>query len=161
VRNRIAGYGEMAPDQILANPMNHRRHPGAQLDAFRGALREVGFVQAVIVNRTTSHLIDGHMRVEEALRQGIPKIPVVFVDLDEREERAVLASFDSIGELAYRDNDALRALLDSFTVADAEFNAFLQGLDKPLPDLDPPQDPPGNSGPGLTTCPQCGHTFTK
>lgn len=31
-RNRIAGAGEEAPDQLLANPANWRIHPKAQQD---------------------------------------------------------------------------------------------------------------------------------
>ena len=67
-RNRIAGSGEESPDQLLANPRNFRRHPKHQQDALRGVLAEVGWVQDVIVNRTTGHLVDGHLRVELAMR---------------------------------------------------------------------------------------------
>lgn len=33
LRSRIVGEGMEAPDQLLANPNNWRRHPKAQLDA--------------------------------------------------------------------------------------------------------------------------------
>ena len=38
VQSRIIGHGEAAPDQLLANPLNFRRHPGHQLDALRDHL---------------------------------------------------------------------------------------------------------------------------
>ena len=46
-RSRIAGSGEEAPDQLLANPSNWRIHPKAQQDALVGALDQVGWVGQV------------------------------------------------------------------------------------------------------------------
>ncbi len=69
-RNRIVGTGEVAPDELLANPRNWRTHPALQRAALRGSLTEVGWVQQVLVNQRTGHLVDGHARVEEALGRG-------------------------------------------------------------------------------------------
>lgn len=80
------GSGEEAPDQLLAHPSNWRSHPKAQQQALAGMLGEVGWVQQVLVNRRTGHLVDGHRRVEEALSHGQPTIPVLYVDLDPDEE---------------------------------------------------------------------------
>ena len=65
--NRITGHGEEAPDQLLANPSNWRNHPKAQREALREVLDSVGYVAQVIVNQRTGQLVDGHLRVEEAL----------------------------------------------------------------------------------------------
>ncbi len=62
-RNRIVGHGEEDADQLLANPANWRIHPRAQRDALAGVLSEVGWVQDVIINRRTGHVVDGHLRV--------------------------------------------------------------------------------------------------
>ncbi len=43
-RSRIVGMEDVAPDQLLAHPLNWREHPGAQRDALRGSLAEVGWV---------------------------------------------------------------------------------------------------------------------
>src|SRR5438128_1559091 len=102
-RNRIVGTGEQAPDQLVANPRNWRTHPGPQRDALRGSLAEVGWVQQVLVNQRTGHVVDGHARVEEALSRKEPSVPVLYVDLDEAEEALVLATLDPIGAMAGRD----------------------------------------------------------
>lgn len=68
-QNRIIGYGEESPDQLLANPHNHRIHPKRQQQALKGSLDTLGYIQTVIVNKTTGHIVDGHLRVEMALRQ--------------------------------------------------------------------------------------------
>jgi hypothetical protein len=51
LRNRIVGSGTLAPEKLLANPLNWRGHPRRQEEAVEGALEEVGWVQDVIVNR--------------------------------------------------------------------------------------------------------------
>lgn len=47
LRSRIVGEGMEAPDQLLANPMNWRRHPKEQLAALEGMLEAVGWVRAI------------------------------------------------------------------------------------------------------------------
>lgn len=128
LRSRIVGEGEVAPDQLLANPLNWRTHPTAQVDALEGLLKEVGWVQRVIVNRRTGHVVDGHARVSLALRRNEAAIPVVYVDLTESEERLVLAALDPIGGLAGTDADTLDALLDGLETGDADLDAFLATL---------------------------------
>lgn len=89
-RSRIVGEGSEAPDQLLANPLNWRVHPKEQVDALEGLLSQVGWVQRVIVNKRTGHVVDGHARVALALRRNEPALPVLYVDLAEDEERRAL-----------------------------------------------------------------------
>ena len=96
-RNRIVGSGEEAPDQLLANPANWRVHPKAQQEALAGVLDQVGWVQQVLVNRRTGHVVDGHLRVALALSSGAPTVPVLYVDLEPEEEALVLATLDPLG----------------------------------------------------------------
>lgn len=110
-RSRIVGHGEEAPDQLLANPMNWRTHPGFQQNALSAVLDDVGIVQNIIVNRRTGHLVDGHLRVMLAMRSEQAMIPVVYVDLDEAEEAKILATLDPIGALAQTDQEILDGLL--------------------------------------------------
>ncbi len=128
LRSRIVGEEDVAPDQLLANPANWRRHPKEQHAALEGMLRAVGWVQRVIVNRRTGHVVDGHLRVEVALRRGEPTIPVLYVDLSDQEERVVLAAIDPIGGLAETDQDMLDGLLDGVYTGDSDLDAFLEEL---------------------------------
>jgi DNA modification methylase len=110
-RNRIVGQGAEPPDQLLANPRNWRTHPAAQQEALAGSLAEVGWVQQVIVNRRTGRLLDGHLRVTLADRNGEAAVPVLYVDLEEAEEALVLATLDPIAGLATADAAKLDELL--------------------------------------------------
>lgn len=127
-RNRIVGSGDEAPDQLIANPANWRMHPASQRDALRGSLAEVGWVQQVLVNRTTGHVVDGHARVEEALSRNEPTVPVLYVDLTNEEEALVLATLDPIGAMADRDDEKLTELLADISVDDAGLAALLKSL---------------------------------
>lgn len=110
-RSRIVGHGDLAPAEITPHDLNWRRHPAQQRAALAGVLDEVGWVQDVIVNRTTGRLVDGHLRVAVALERGEPSVPVVYVELSDDEERLVLATLDPLGALAETDTDALASLL--------------------------------------------------
>lgn len=110
-RNRIIGYGEEAPDQLLANPRNWRIHPKFQQDALSGVLDEVGWVQDVLVNKATGYVIDGHLRVALAISRGEPTVPVKYVELTEAEEAKVIATLDPLAALAVADSEVLADLL--------------------------------------------------
>lgn len=111
-KNRLIGVGEEAPDQLLANPHNFRIHPEAQQDELSKVLEEVGWVQRIIVNRRTGHVVDGHLRVSLALARGEEKVPVTYVDISEREERLILAVMDPLAAMAGRDQEKLKELTD-------------------------------------------------
>ena len=147
-RNRIVGYSEEEPDQLLANPSNWRIHPAAQQNALSGVLKEVGLVQNVVANRTTGHLVDGHLRVMLAMRENQPVVPVTWVELSEEEEHLILAALDPLAAMAQADAGALDALLSSVQSGEAAVQqmlaelaegAGLYGID--IPDPTPQKEP--------------------
>jgi hypothetical protein len=153
-RNRIVGYGEEAPDQLLANPANWRIHPKSQQAALEGLLSDVGFVQNIIVNKRTGYVIDGHLRVALALRRQEATIPVTYVDLSPEEEAKVLLTIDPIGGMAGMDVEKLEELLRGVTTADPGLRALLnemaddlgldeltKGMERELKDM--PEELPG------------------
>ena len=127
-RNRIVGHGEEAPDQLLANALNWRIHPKAQQEALSGVLDEVGWVQDIIVNRRTGNVVDGHLRASLAIGRGEKSVPVVYVDLDEHEERLILATIDPLSAMAVTDTEQLASLLGEITVTDASLQSMLADL---------------------------------
>lgn len=127
-RNRIVGHGEEAPDQLLANALNWRIHPKAQQEALAGVLDEVGWVQDIIVNQRTGNVVDGHLRASLAIGRGEQSVPVVYVDLDEPEEKLILATIDPLAAMAVTDTEQLAALLAEVTVTDQALTEMLAGL---------------------------------
>jgi len=128
-KNRIVGHGEQAASQFMANPLNWRIHPKAQREALTGVLGEVGWVQSVIVNRITGNVVDGHARIEEALKLGDETpVPFVEVDLSEEEEKQVLLTLDPISAMAAADKANLDALLHDVSSASAGVQSMLAEL---------------------------------
>lgn len=156
-QNRIIGEGMEAPENLLANPLNFRVHPQFQQDALKGLLSEVGWVQRVIVNQRTGFVVDGHARVSLAMRDGIPEVPVLYVDLSEREEALVLAALDPIGALAGTDNDQLRELMERVSTGDPALQQLLDDLATSASIVPPvEQTGDGDGGSGEKHCPHCG-----
>jgi len=142
------GYSEEEPDQLLANPSNWRIHPAAQQNALSGVLKEIGLVQNVVANRTTGHLVDGHLRVMLAMRENQPVVPVTWVELSEEEEHLILASLDPLAAMATADAGALNALLSSVQSGEAAVTAMLAELAEGA-GLYQPQDDPQDADPQI------------
>ncbi|MGA7730912.1 MAG: hypothetical protein WCD37_06530 [Chloroflexia bacterium] len=127
-RLRIVGSGEEAPDRLLPNPRNWRSHPREQQTALEGVLKEGGWVQQVLVNRRTGHLLDGHLRVAMARERNEPMVPVLYVDLSDEEEALVLATLDPLSAMAAVDQDKLQELLGSISTQEEAVQAMLARL---------------------------------
>lgn len=126
--SKIVSFTEVAPDQLLANPLNARRHPARQRDALRASLDRIGWVAPVIVNQRTGMMVDGHARVEEALSAGLPTVPVLTIDVSPEDERIMLATFDPISYLAEYDSGIMAGLLDGMDGLTPELDVLLDGL---------------------------------
>lgn len=126
-QNRIVESGIEDASQLLANPFNARIHPQFQQQALEGVLDSVGWVQRVIVNKATGHVVDGHLRVALAITRGEP-VPVDYVELTEAEEKLILASFDYITTMAVYDREQLDALLQEVNSDDARVQEMLDKL---------------------------------
>jgi DNA modification methylase len=148
-RSRIVGHGYEDPEQLLANPANWRIHPKPQEDALAGVLAEIGWVDTVLVNRTTGFVVDGHLRVAHAISHHEQSVPVTYLDLTEEEEAVVLASFDPITAMAATDQAKLDELISGISAEDSRLDALLASLKTPEPknlnddtaDLTPPAEP--------------------
>jgi len=121
-QNRIVGHDTKPASWFLANEANWRIHPKNQQDSLGGVLDEVGWVQDVIVNKRTSEewgadqnietLVDGHLRITLALRNGDETpVPVKYVDLSPDEESLVLLTLDPLGAMAASDKAKLDELM--------------------------------------------------
>lgn len=128
-RIRITGFATKPASSFKFNPLNYRRHGDAQRGALKTMLGDVGWVQGVIENKRTGNLIDGHARIEEALRDD-PKqaVPYLVVDLSPAEEKAVLATLDPISAMAEIDPVILDQLYQQTVKAMPALDELLRGL---------------------------------
>lgn len=147
-KNRIVRTSNISPEKLTANPKNWRSHPKHQREALKAVLDEVGWVQQVIVNKTTGLIIDGHLRVAMAIERNEKKIPVNYVELNEEEEALILATIDPIAAMANIDSENLNNLLQELDIENEEINQMLNklakeaGIDSLGQDLQDPDDSP-------------------
>lgn len=107
-RNRMAEHGAVKVQDVKPHPRNWRLHPEAQRKLLVEVLGDVGWVDGLLINRTTGLLLDGHARLEEAKKAGLTEVPATFVELTEAEETMVLALLDPLSSFAYADTDLLQ-----------------------------------------------------
>lgn len=165
-RNRIVRTGTAPASEFKANERNWRVHPKAQRDALKGVLSEVGWVQGVVVNRLSGNVVDGHARIEEALKLGDETpVPFVEVELTEDEEAKILATFDPISAMAGADKEQLDNLLRDIETGDAALMQMLDDLAKSNGIAPPDFAPVGIDEQGRldqkvpVVCPHCGKEF--
>jgi ParB-like chromosome segregation protein Spo0J len=164
-RDRIVGEASIDPTSLLPHPANWRIHGPLQRDAMAGILSEVGWVQRLVVNQRNSVVVDGHLRLALALDRHEPTVPVLYVDLDEAEERLILSTLDPLSALAESNKDQLAALLHSVQSGDAAVQQLLSELAE-REGITPPEFlPVGPEDQGRLdtqqplTCPACGHEW--
>jgi DNA modification methylase len=115
--------------ELRPNPRNWRRHPTEQAEALSGILTEVGFAGAVLARETSDGLemIDGHLRAELS---GDELIPVLVLDVTEKEADKLLATFDPIGAMATADAEDLATLLKSVETENDAVRTMMDDLAK-------------------------------
>jgi DNA modification methylase len=126
--NRITRSGMENPKNLVSNPKNWRKHPKIQEDAMRGVLEDIGWIQDIIVNERTGKLVDGHLRVEIALKNGESEVPVKYVDLLEEEEEKALITFDPITAMAEADKELLNSLVERCKTDNEEVKGLLADI---------------------------------
>jgi len=101
------------PKSIRLNAKNWRIHPRRQRQAYNAFKEKVGWAGAVLINETTGNLLDGHMRVDEAIKNDEASIPCLIGNWDEQTENLILQSLDPLGALAGTDREALASLTEA------------------------------------------------
>lgn len=121
-RMELVDIGELIP---YVN--NARTHSKEQIQKLRSSLREFGFINPVIIDRSKS-IIAGHGRVMAAKEEGIGKVPCVYVDhLNEAQKKAYILADNRMALDAGWDEELLRVEIESLQ-AEA-FDLSLTGFD--------------------------------
>jgi hypothetical protein len=128
--NRLVGQEMRDPRTLTPNPRNWRKHPKLQGDALGGAISQIGWVAPITYNVRTSHVVDGHLRLELALRRGEDMVPVNLVDLSQEEENVAIATLDPISAMATENETMLKDLLSDIDVEDDALQKMLDDLAK-------------------------------
>lgn len=114
LKDRIISTDKVPALQLLANPFNFRIHTSVQRKLVTSSLDDIGWVRHVLVNHRNGHVVDGHLRLSQALSKDEEAIiPVDYVDLNDDEEVYLLSLLDFTTGLAVIDTSRREKLLQS------------------------------------------------
>lgn len=128
IRDRVVELRRVRAGDLQENPRNWRRHPERQRRALRALLEEVGFADAILARERgdgSLEIVDGHLR-----RSMDPEmvVPVLVLDVDEKEADKLLVSLDPLAALAEADAGSLTELLASIETSSEELRMLFAGL---------------------------------
>ncbi len=107
---------------------NTRTHSPEQITKLRSSLREFGFLNPVLVDKEYN-VIAGHARLAAAKKEGLSKIPCVFVEhLTDPQKKAYIIADNRMALDGGWDNDLLRVELEALQGED--FDVLLTGFDE-------------------------------
>ena len=140
IRDRVIELRRVKANELVPHPHNAREHPPAQREALRGVLQQLGFAGAILAVERDGKLLtaDGHLRAEEL---GDREVPVLVLDLTDREVETLLLTYDPISAMAKTNKERLEYLLSNYDVARNEAAAagllddLQDGLNKMLAGL--------------------------
>ncbi len=137
IRNRIKEFTRVLAKDLVPNPKNWRTHPDNQRNALKGILAEIGYADALLTRRLEDgrlQLIDGHLRAETTPDQ---EVPVLILDLDEKEADKLLTLLDPLAAMAGTDENLLKELTDNLETQNEAIqkmiNSMLQSNQNDLP----------------------------
>ncbi|MCL5282842.1 MAG: ParB/Srx family N-terminal domain-containing protein [Planctomycetes bacterium] len=108
VYSRLVPTGELTP-----HPQNPNRHSETQVSMLADLIRSVGWRFPIVVSKRSGFIIAGHARLLAAQRLGLETVPVDFQEFaTESEEMIQLLADNKIPELAHRDPETERALME-------------------------------------------------
>lgn len=107
------------------NPRKDLKPGDAEYEKLRRSMEEFGYVEPVIWNKQTGHVVGGHQRLKVLVQMGQSEIDCVIVDMDEQNEKALNIALNKVS--GDWDNDKLASLITD--LSDAAFDISLTGFD--------------------------------
>lgn len=107
------------------NPRKDLKSGDPEYEKLKRSLEEFGYVEPVIWNKTTSHVVGGHQRLKVLLDMGVTEVDCVVVEMDAEKEKALNVALNKIS--GDWDKDKLALLIADLQGAD--FDVSLTGFD--------------------------------
>ena len=109
------------------NPRKDLKPGDTEYEKLKRSLSEFGYVEPVIWNKTTGHVVGGHQRLKVLIDTGITEVECVVVEMDTEKEKALNIALNKIN--GDWDKDKLAILITDLQGED--FDVSLTGFDAP------------------------------
>lgn len=107
------------------NPRKDLKPGNPEYEKLKRSIEQFGYVEPVIWNKTTSHVVGGHQRLKVLLDMGITEVECVVIEMDEEKEKALNIALNKIS--GDWDKDKLALLIADLQGAD--FDVSLTGFE--------------------------------
>lgn len=113
---------KMPVSELKFAPYNPRKISKKELEKLKKSIETFGYVEPIVWNKRTGHVVGGNQRLKALLELGVPEVEVVEVDLDLEHEKALNVALNKIG--GEWDIPLLRELLRELDVDLRELTGF-------------------------------------
>lgn len=107
------------------NPRKDLKPGDPEYEKLKRSIEQFGYVEPVIWNKTTSHVVGGHQRLKVLLDMGITEVECVVIEMNEEKEKALNIALNKIS--GDWDKDKLMLLIADLQGAD--FDVSLTGFE--------------------------------
>lgn len=107
------------------NPRKDLKPGDPEYEKLKRSIEQFGYVEPVIWNKTTSHVVGGHQRLKVLLDMGITEVECVVIEMNEGKEKALNIALNKIS--GDWDKDKLMLLIADLQGAD--FDVSLTGFE--------------------------------
>jgi len=80
---------------LVNSEYNPRNISNEALEALRASIEKFGLVQEIVVNERNDKIIGGHQRVKALRAAGVTNVSVAYVDLSDKDEKALNVALNS------------------------------------------------------------------
>lgn len=113
-------FADIVPDDY--NPRRELRPGDVEFERIRNSIEQLGYIEPVVYNARTRHIVGGHQRVTAMQHIGRTEAAMSVVDIDEAEEKLLNLRLNRIkGRWDY---DKLEPLLAGFSMEEALLTGF-------------------------------------
>lgn len=89
-----SGVQSVGVTTLHGDPSNPRKADPARTGLLQLSLKKLGFIQPIFADRKTGMLLSGHQRTSRAIALGIKTVPVVYIDIEEKDIRGINVLFN-------------------------------------------------------------------
>lgn len=125
------------PADLQPYEVNNKRHGEEQVQKIADSIREFGFTQPIVVGKFDVIII-GHGRHAAAQKLGLGSVPIIRLDIPEKDERKLRLLDNKLGDMGEYDNEAILAELEDLKNEDLWklFSTLLGGKEGDFGDLE-------------------------
>lgn len=100
-------------DALKVNPRNPRVAPTKAILAIKDSIREFGWTNPILVQKSNNLVIAGHQRIKAAKLAGLKEVPIIYLDLDDVKSLAYNIADNKLAELTDWNERELSRILES------------------------------------------------